>query len=47
MLGRERREPYCETIDEVFQILVLSKPSHFNTLQRTQTRNNYRSVNSG
>ena len=45
MLSRERREPSCETIDDVFKILVLIKPIHFDSLQRTPTRDNHRSVN--
>ena len=47
MLSRERREPRCETIDDVFQVLVLIKPSHFGSLQRSPAGDNHRSVNIG
>lgn len=32
MRSRERREPRCETIDDI-KSLVLSKPGHLNTLE--------------
>lgn len=42
VLSREGREPRAETMDNVFQVLVIIRPSHLGSLHRRPTPDNHR-----